>query len=248
LNFTFLNFAFFISLQTVSKFFFGAITMSPLNLVSGLIASACLALTIPTTAMAQTAGPMTEGLLLAQSETPDVLDELESQPQNPDDLLVNDLTDDQYAEIVTIFDEYQPQIEVATADYLEALGVLNNLLFPQISNLAITDARNDVVAAEQKIDDLIFEQNMAIRSVLTQEQRAVINDFVRAYFDMGPATPMAVFPLNLIGQDISTVLPDLQADGWQEVVRTPNLVELDRGSEELNLDLRQGEIIRAEFQ
>jgi Spy/CpxP family protein refolding chaperone len=222
--------------------------MSPLNLVSGLIASACLALTIPTTAMAQTAGPMTEGLLLAQSETPDVLDELESQPQNPDDLLVNDLTDDQYAEIVTIFDEYQPQIEVATADYLEALGVLNNLLFPQISNLAITDARNDVVAAEQKIDDLIFEQNMAIRSVLTQEQRAVINDFVRAYFDMGPATPMAVFPLNLIGQDISTVLPDLQADGWQEVVRTPNLVELDRGSEELNLDLRQGEIIRAEFQ
>lgn len=220
--------------------------MSPFKLISGLLASACLAWAVPASVLAQTGSPG-EGLLLAQSETPDVLTELESQPQSPDDLMVNDLTDEQIAEIIATFDQYQPQIDTATADYLEALGVLNNLLFPQISNLAITDARNNVVAAEQKIDDLIFEQNMAIRSVLTQEQRAAINDFVRAYFDMGPATPVAVFPMNLIGQDISSVLPDLQADGWQEVVRTPNLVELDRGSEELNLDLQRGEIISAEF-
>jgi len=220
--------------------------MSPSNLMSGLMVSACLAWAMPASVLAQTVVPAEEQLM-AQNESPDVLTELESQPQNPDDLLINTLTDDQYAEIVTIFDEYQPQIDAATANYLESLEVLNNLLFPGISNLAITDARNNVVAAEQTIDDLIFEQNMAIRSVLTQEQRAVINDFVRAYFDIGPATPVAVFPLNLIGQDISTVLPELQADGWQEVVRTPNLVELDRGSEELNLDLRRGEIISAEF-
>lgn len=185
--------------------------------------------------------------MLAQSQSPDVLTEMESQPENPDDLLVNDLTDEQMAEIIAIFDTYQPQIDAATAEYLEALGVLNNLLFPQISNLAITDARNDVVAAEQKIDDLIFQQNMAIRSVLTQEQRAVINDVVRAWLDIGPAEPVAVFPMNLIGQDISAVLPELQAEGWEEVVRTPNLVELDRGSEELNLDLRRGEIVDAQF-
>ena len=220
--------------------------MSPLNLFSGLIASACLAWAFPSSVLAQT-DVVAEGLLLAQDESPDVLTELESQPQNPDDLLLNDLTDEQTAEIIAIFDEYQPQIDAARADYLETLGVLNNLLFPQISNLAITDARNDVVAAEQKIDDLIFQQNMAIRSVLTQDQRQVINDFVRSYLDIGPATPMAVFPLNLIGQDISTVLPELKADGWEEVVRTPNLVELDRGTEKLNLDLRRGEITDAEL-
>jgi Spy/CpxP family protein refolding chaperone len=228
------------------KIIIGGKTMSPFKLISGFMASACLAWAVPL-GMAQTPGSPAEGLLLAQTESPDVLTELESQPQSPDDLMVNDLTDEQIAEIIVIFDQYQPEIDTATADYLEALGVLNNLLFPQISNLAITDARNNVVAAEQKIDDLVFEQNMAIRSVLTQEQRAVINDFVRAYFDMGPATPVAVFPMNLIGQDISSVLPELQADGWQEVVRTPNLVELDRGSEELNLDLQRGEIISAEF-
>jgi Spy/CpxP family protein refolding chaperone len=241
-----LNFAFF-SPQTTSEFYLGAKIMSPFTLFSGLMASACLAWAIPTTAMAQTPGSMAEGLLLAQSETPDVLTELEAQPQTPDDLLINTLTDEQITAITAIFDEYQPQIDAATADYLEFLGLLNNLLSPGIDNLAITDARNDVVAAKQQIDDLVFQQNMAIRSVLNQEQRAVINDFVRAWLDIGPATPVAVFPMNLIGQDISTVLPELQADGWEDVVRTPNLVELNRGSEELNLDLRRGEVISAEF-
>jgi Spy/CpxP family protein refolding chaperone len=221
--------------------------MSPFNLLSGLITSACLAWALPASVLAQTANPMADGLLLAQNPSSDVLTDLESQPENPDDLSVNDLTDDQAAEIIAIFDTYQPQIDAATADYLEALGVLNDLLSPETSNLAITDARNNVVAAERQIDDLVFQQNMAIRSVLTQEQRAVINDYVRAWLDISPADPVAVFPMNLIGQDISTTLPELQADGWEEVVRTPNLVELDRGPEELDLDLRRGEIVGAEF-
>lgn len=221
--------------------------MSPFNLLSGLVASACLAWALPASVLAQTANPVADGLLLAQNPSSDVLTDLESQPENPDDLSVNDLTDDQAAEIIAIFDTYQPQIDAATADYLEALGVLNDLLSPETSNLAITDARNNVVVAERQIDDLIFQQNMAIRSVLTQEQRAVINDYVRAWLDIAPADPVAVFPMNLIGQDISTALPELQADGWEEVVRTPNLVGLDRGPEELNLDLQRGEIVNAEF-
>ena len=56
-----------------------------------------------------------------------------------------------------------------------------------------------------------------------------------------------MFTMNLIGQDVSAVLPELEAEGWEEVVRTPNLVELDRGPEELDLDLRRGEIVGAEF-
>jgi hypothetical protein len=44
-----LNFAFF-SPQTTSEFYLGAKIMSPFTLFSGLMASACLAWAIPTTA------------------------------------------------------------------------------------------------------------------------------------------------------------------------------------------------------
>jgi hypothetical protein len=173
--------------------------------------------------------------------------ELETQPEGPDDLGGLSLTDEQAAEIVAIFETYQPQIEAARVDYLEALGVLNDLLAPQTANLALNDARNNVVTAERQIEDLIFQQNMEIRSVLDPEQRQVINDFIRAWLDIGPADPVAVFPMNLIGQDIATTLPELEADGWVEVVRTPSLIELDRGSEQLDLDLQRGEIVDASY-
>jgi len=221
--------------------------MTALKFVSGLVASACVAWVIPGWAAAQSTSSPTDSLLLAQSETPDVLMELETQPEGPDDLGVLSLTDEQAAEIVAIFETYQPQIEAARVDYLEALGVLNDLLAPQTANLALNDARNNVITAERQIEDLIFQQNMEIRSVLDPEQRQVINDFIRAWLDIGPADPVAVFPMNLIGQDISTTLPELEADGWVEVVRTPSLVELDRGSEQLDLDLQRGEIVDASY-
>jgi hypothetical protein len=85
-----LNFAFF-SPQTTSEFYLGGKIYVPFQAyfwfdglrLSGL-GCAC------TTATGATPGSMAEGLLLAQTETPDVLTELESQPQSPDDLMVND--------------------------------------------------------------------------------------------------------------------------------------------------------------
>jgi Spy/CpxP family protein refolding chaperone len=225
------------------NFYLEQITMSPLKAFPVLLAST-LACTIPVSALAQST---TESTLLAQTSSSDVLTDLEEQPDAPEDLVIEGLTDDQAAEIVAIFETYQPQIDAATDDYLAALSVFNDLLVPETSDLALTDARNNVVETEQVIDDLIFQRNLEIRAVLSQDQRQVINDYLRAWLGIGPADPVAVFPMTLIGQDINTALPELEADGWEEVVRTPSLVELDRGNEELDLDLQRGEIVGAEF-
>lgn len=222
--------------------------MSPLKLFSSLMASACLAWVVPAASLAQSLEPRAESPLLAQVETSDTLMDLETQPDAPEDLVIEDLTDEQAAQIVAIFDTYQPQIDAATADYLEALIVLNDLLVPETSDLALTNARNDVVATEQVIDDLVFRRNLAIRSVLTLEQRQIMNDYVRAWLGLGPADTVAVFPKTLIGIDAKTALGDLQADGWSVVVRTPGYIGLNRGTEELNLGVdRYGEIVDAEL-
>lgn len=218
--------------------------MSLLKTCSVLLVST-LACAIPVSVLAQS----TEGSpLLAQTPSSSVITDLEAQPDAPEDLIIEGLTDDQAAEIGAIFETYQPQIDAATLEYLEALSVLKDLLMPQTSDLALTDARNNVIGAEQTIEDLVFQRNLEIRSVLAQDQRQVINDYLRAWLGIGPADPVAVFPMTLIGQDIGTALPDLQADGWEVVVRTPASVELDRNTQELNLGLgRGGEIVDAQL-
>jgi Spy/CpxP family protein refolding chaperone len=223
--------------------------MSPLNLLSSLLVSTCLAGVLPASmVLAQSTEPVTENLLLAQAPASDTLNNLEEQPDGPEDLEIDDLTDDQIAQIVVIFDTYQPQIDTATANYLAALGVLNDLLAPETGELALTDAHSDVVTAEQVLNDAIFKRNLALRSVLTLEQRQVINDYVRAYLGIAPAEPMAVFPMNLVGTDAQTAIANLQADGWVPVFTSPGEVGLDRGNDKLNLGIdRSGEIVTADL-
>ena len=202
------------------------------TLFSGLLMSACCV------------GGFAPGAL-AQVTTPAAVD---SQPQTTTDLELDDLTDDQVAQIEAIFDAYEPQITEATANYLAALEVMNNLLVPTTADLALSNAHNQVLATEQALDTLIFERNLALRSVLNLDQRQVINDYVRAYLGLAPAEPMAVFPENLIGQDSETVLDALWADGWEVVVETPGEVQLNRGAEQLDLALdRSGQIIDVRF-
>jgi hypothetical protein len=184
--------------------------------------------------------------LLAQAAA---VEAVESQPETADDLAAEDLSDEQLAQVATIFDTYSPQIDAAVAEYTAALEVLNNLLVPSTADLAIVDARNDVVAAEQKVSDLQFERNMALRGVLNIEQRQAINDYLRTLLGLGAPDPVAEFPQTLVGQEISSTLPSLQADGWELVVETPGYMGLNRGSEKLDLDLgRGGEILGANLQ
>ncbi len=227
--------------------------MSLLNVFPGLIASACVVGAAMPAALAASVEMAPEpaaqtSIHLAQQDTTSGLmtDDLESQPESPDDLGIDSLTDEQVAQLIAVFEAYQPQIDDATANYLMALSVLNDLLVPSTADLALTDAHNGVLSSRQTLDALLFQRNLGLRSVLTLDQRQVINDVVRDYLGIAPAEPVAVFPMNLVGQDIATTLPSLQADGWVLVVETPGYRGFNRGSERLDLDLgRRGEILGA---
>lgn len=251
---------------------------TPAHLLSSLLVSACLTAGLSTVALAQTsAGSSSQSMPLDQplpedssaveepsTEEPsaensseqdssavasnNLTDDLEAQPDVSDDLVVDNLTDDQLAQIEAIFTAYQPQIDAAASDYSATLAVLNDLLVPETANLALTDARNDAKAAEKVLDDLIFERNLAIRSVLMVEQRQAINDYLRAWLDLAPADPVAVFPQNLVGLEVSDVSTNLIADDWDLVVETPSQLSFDRGSQQLDVAIgRGGEVIWADL-
>lgn len=227
--------------------------MSVFKLFPSLMVSACVSAVLAPSVLAQSfevgSGQFGQPQLhLAQATTSDTLSDLENQPESPEDLAIDSLTDDQVAQMVTIFDTYQPQIDAASDNYLAALEVMNNLLVPSTADLALSDAFANVVATETALDTLIFQRNLALRSVLTLDQRQVINDYVRAYLGIGPAVPVAEFPQTLVGLDGNAAIADLQADGWTVVFTTPGEVGLDRGSEELNLEMnRSGEVVAAEL-
>jgi Spy/CpxP family protein refolding chaperone len=212
--------------------------------LSGLVVSVCLAL--PTVALAQ---PLPQSMPLSQPipATPSLaanpLSDLEAQPAAAQDLVIENLSADQIAQLEGIFSSYQPQIEAAASDYSEALAVLNNLLVPTTGDTAIASARDNAVNAERVLDDLVFERNLAIRSVLTPAQRQGINAYLRAWLEIGPANPAMVFPENLVGLETATATAQLQADGWQIVLEAPGLLGFDRDNQELDLDVgRNGKI------
>jgi hypothetical protein len=101
------------------------------------------------------------------------------QPNSADDLVIDDLTSDQAAQIELIFEEYQPQIEAAVVTYEAAAADLLDLLQPATPAVELTAARETVLDAERAAEDLIFERNLMVREVLTLDQRQAINDYLR---------------------------------------------------------------------
>jgi Spy/CpxP family protein refolding chaperone len=212
--------------------------------LSGLVASVCL--TWPTVVLAQPlpqSMPLSQPIPASPSLAANPLSGLEAQPAATQDLVIENLTADQIVQIETIFTTFQPQIEAAASDYSEALEVLNNLLVPTTGDAAIAAARDQAAIAERALDDLVFERNLAIRSVLTPAQRQSINAYLRAWLQIGPADSAVVFPENLVGLEVPTATAQLQADGWQIVLEAPGLLGFDRNHQELDLDVgRNGKI------
>ena len=215
--------------------------MSVWHVFSGLVVSAATVGAIAPAAFSQI--PVAPApSVLAQAST-------DGQPTDTSDLAIDSLTDDQVAQLEAIFDTYQPQIDAATARYLASLEAINALLVPSTDDLALTNAHNDVVVADQALNELIFQRNLAVRSVLTLDQRQVINDYLRAYLGLAAPPPVAVtFPDTLVGLDADAAIADLQADGWSLAFTSPSQVGLDRGSEKLDVFInRSGQISGAQL-
>lgn len=119
--------------------------------------------------------------LVAQSAT-----ELTAEPaiatgqsDSPDELVIDDLTSDQSAQIELIFEEYQPQVEAALATYEKATVDLLDLLQPTTSAEDLSAAYEIVLNAERALEDLTFERTLMVREVLTLDQRQAIRDYLR---------------------------------------------------------------------
>jgi hypothetical protein len=101
------------------------------------------------------------------------------QPTSADELVIDDLTSDQVAQIELIFEEYQPQIEAAVVTYEAAAADLLDLLQPATPAEELIAAREAVLDSERAAEDLIFERNLVVREVLTLDQRQAINTYLR---------------------------------------------------------------------
>jgi Spy/CpxP family protein refolding chaperone len=218
------------------------------NRIPSLLASACLATGISTAALAQSM-PLDQPLASepAALAAGDLTDDLEAQPDSPDDLAVDDLTDEQIAEMEAIFTTYQPQIQAAVADYDASLAALGDTLIPQSTDAQITQARNNVVAAEKALDDLVFERNLALRSVLTADQRLVINDYLRAWLGLEPVAAVVMFPQTLVGLEVDEATDDLAEDGWVLVLETPSQLSFNRASDQLDLYISRSGLVSDAF-
>ncbi|MGF1570549.1 MAG: hypothetical protein ACFCVD_21145 [Nodosilinea sp.] len=97
-----------------------------------------------------------------------------------------------------------------------------------------TDVANDPPAAEARSEDLpdlslpvpSAPPESSLESVPTPSREAV-----------APGQAIVDFASFLMGQDVDAVVSALEQDGWVVVTRTPQLVELDRGQQGINLDI-----------
>ncbi|MGF1570290.1 MAG: Spy/CpxP family protein refolding chaperone [Nodosilinea sp.] len=227
------------------KLFFKALSLA--------MATGCIAVIASPSTFAQTPPTLSPdpAPLAAPDMSPDasgggnqLSEDLESQPQTAEEVIsaALDLTADQQSSIQAIFASYQPRIQESAMAYFESLEALNQVLIPTSESSEIVAVRNQVVANQQATYDLLFERNIAIRDVLNLEQREMINTAIRDLLDAvttAQLPPVLEFPDNLIGQSAPAAVDGLVAEGWEVVVSTPSLIQLDRGDEQLDLEVNR---------
>ena len=144
------------------------------------IAAVCAGWLAPSSALAYSHS-VGASVLTAQSASDLTTNDAAGQPAGTDDdLVIEDLTPEQSAQVETIIETYRPRIEAATATYNDAVSNLIEILLPTTPAADLTKAREAVLTSERDAEDLIFERNLAIREVLTVEQRQPINDYLRS--------------------------------------------------------------------
>jgi Spy/CpxP family protein refolding chaperone len=120
--------------------------------------------------------------VLAQStleEEPESPEEFldSEEPQSPEEFLDSlELTEEQKLQIEAILSEYRPEIETTFQERQVALEELNNVVNPNSSSDEIVEARDNFVALNRQLIDTLFYELMAVRAVLTVEQREQVRE------------------------------------------------------------------------
>lgn len=166
-----------------------------------------------------------------------LLDAVEAPPPTAETFILAypGMTAQQAAAVQAIYTRYDGELDAAVDAYLDAINLLNNLIRPEVPNAAIAQVRAEVLTYERRVYDLLFERTMALRSVLTLEQRASLNGLLRSLLKLGTPVTVSTFPAELVGQPIDEVLTDLTLEGWVVLVRTPRTLLLDKDDQLLNL-------------
>lgn len=157
------------------------------------------------------------------------------------------ITDEQATQIREIFVSYEMPIDEATAEYFASLDRLDSLLMPETPSTAISEAYFETTTNQQALYALLLERNLAIREVLTVEQRSQINSYVRALLDLESTVvavipePAVPFPENLIGLDFETAMTQLEADGWVYATQIGGTAYFDKDGQQLELDLNNAD-------
>ena len=111
------------------------------------------------------------------SQTQVLAQSAQEEPQSPENLILSvEITEDQKNQIETILNEYRPKIKTIFQERQVALEELNNVVNPNASNDEILVARDNFVDLNRQLKDTLFEELMAVRDVLTVEQREQIRE------------------------------------------------------------------------
>jgi periplasmic protein CpxP/Spy len=89
------------------------------------------------------------------------------------------LTDAQKAKLKSIRDQYQPQLTTQRQAFQQAQKELRTLMTSNADQSQILEKRTQVMAIKQKLDDLHFQSMLAMREVLTPQQRTQLEQLMK---------------------------------------------------------------------
>lgn len=108
--------------------------------------------------------------LIAQTPVEETPEDFEVQPS---------LSPEQTDQIKAVFAAYNPKLQSAFSEYQNSLQAFEDIIGTNPPNEEIQTRRSDVLDKERIVADLLFERTMAVRDVLTDEQKASIAEYMR---------------------------------------------------------------------
>jgi protein CpxP len=103
----------------------------------------------------------------------------DAQGESSDEVVIDiEITPEQKAAIEAIYAEYAPQLEAAATELAAEAAYMDEITGPATPSEDLRTQRQKLVEADIAFEDLLFERLMAVRDVLTLEQREDFNQQV----------------------------------------------------------------------